>query len=111
MFQSENAASRSMDMNEAVATPGFAQRVRDGAYALWESEGRPFGRDVEHWRRSEEAALAELTPAEPVEKAAQAAPEPKRTVPALKRAAPALKRTASARGKVDAKRGAASRSN
>jgi hypothetical protein len=48
-------------MNEAFNTTGFEQRVRDRAYALWESEGRPLGRDAEHWRMSEEATRAEIT--------------------------------------------------
>ena len=48
-------------MNEAFNTTGFEQRVRDRAYALWESEGRPVGRDAEHWRMSEEATRAEIT--------------------------------------------------
>jgi len=52
-------------MNEAFNTPGFEQRVRDRAYALWESEGRPLGRDAEHWRMSEEATRAELAKAAP----------------------------------------------
>ncbi|HXT06141.1 MAG TPA: DUF2934 domain-containing protein [Roseiarcus sp.] len=55
-------------MNEAFNTTGFEQRVRDRAYALWESEGRPFGRDAEHWRMSEDGMRAELAkpaPAKP----------------------------------------------
>lgn len=28
--------------------------VRDAAYAIWEAEGRPEGRDSEHWRLAEE---------------------------------------------------------
>ena len=39
-------------MNDAFITPEIEQRVRDRAYALWESEGRPAGRDAEHWRQS-----------------------------------------------------------
>ncbi len=31
---------------------GFEEVVRARAYALWESEGRPNGRDAEHWLRS-----------------------------------------------------------
>ena len=38
--------------------------IRDRAYALWEADGRPDGRDAEHWARAEreltdEAALAD----------------------------------------------------
>lgn len=28
--------------------------VRDTAYAIWEAEGRPEGRDSEHWQLAEE---------------------------------------------------------
>lgn len=28
--------------------------VRDKAYAIWEAEGRPDGRDAEHWQRAED---------------------------------------------------------
>lgn len=28
------------------------QRIREQAYALWEKEGRPEGRDVEFWERA-----------------------------------------------------------
>ena len=57
-------------MNEAFNTPGFEQRVRDRAYALWESEGRPSGRDTEHWRMSEEATRAEFAKPAPAKQAA-----------------------------------------
>jgi hypothetical protein len=33
---------------------GYEEVVRTRAYALWESEGRPNGRDAEHWLRSME---------------------------------------------------------
>jgi hypothetical protein len=58
-------------MSEASDTHGFEQRVRDRAYALWESEGRPSGRDAEHWRMSEEATRAEIAVAPPAKKAAK----------------------------------------
>ncbi len=38
------------------------QRVRERAYAIWESEGRPQGRHREHWWRAEREILAELSP-------------------------------------------------
>jgi hypothetical protein len=56
-------------MMEAFNTTGFEQRVRDRAYALWESEGRPLGRDAEHWRMSEEATRAEITMPAPAKRA------------------------------------------
>ena len=32
---------------------GREARVRDRAYALWESEGRPDGRERDHWEQAE----------------------------------------------------------
>ena len=29
------------------------QSVAEHAYAIWESEGKPHGRDVDHWLRAE----------------------------------------------------------
>jgi hypothetical protein len=29
------------------------QRIRERAYEIWESEGKPHGRDDDHWRRAE----------------------------------------------------------
>lgn len=37
------------------------RRVRERAYALWEAEGRPHGRNQEHWSR----AVAEFASASP----------------------------------------------
>ena len=59
----------------------FESRVRARAYALWESEGRPAGRDAEHWLVSEQATRAEL--------AATADPAPKKA--AKPKAAPRKK--------------------
>jgi hypothetical protein len=39
---------------------GFEQCVRERAYYLWESEGRPVGRHEQHWFLSEAALRAEL---------------------------------------------------
>ena len=61
-------------MNETVNIVDFEQHVRERAYALWESEGRTHGRDVEHWHISEEALRAELAPA-PQQLHAEPAPE------------------------------------
>lgn len=36
------------------------QIVRDTAYAIWEAEGKPQGRDAEHWRLAEERVAATL---------------------------------------------------
>jgi hypothetical protein len=78
-------------MNDAMTTDMFEELVRARAYALWESEGRPFGRHAEHWRASEEEARAELALAS-VANAAKP-PKPKaapRKKPVVKSAALAL---------------------
>ena len=56
--------------------------MRERAYHLWESEGRPSGRHAEHWLASELAMLAEFDdvapsskPAKPASKTAKAAPK------------------------------------
>ena len=36
-----------MDPNELM------QRVRERAFAIWQREGEPFGREVEHWLMAE----------------------------------------------------------
>jgi len=35
-----------------TSDPAFEQRVRARAYQIWQEEGRPDGRDVEHWIRA-----------------------------------------------------------
>ena len=62
---------------------GFEEVVRARAYALWESEGRPNGRDAEHWLRSMEE----------VQRLAQAAsPEAPKATPAKAPAKPKAKK-------------------
>jgi hypothetical protein len=39
------------------------QIVRDTAYAIWEAEGKPEGRDADHWRLAEARVAASLAPA------------------------------------------------
>ena len=69
-------------MTDATRETGLEEIVRHRAYALWESEGRPFGRDAEHWKLSEEMTLAELAAAPAPKKAARkAAPRKKAAAP------------------------------
>lgn len=37
----------------------FEQQVRDTAYFMWETDGRPSGRDEEYWHRAREACLGQ----------------------------------------------------
>lgn len=39
------------------------QIIRDTAYAIWQAEGQPEGRDAEHWRQAEERVAASLNEA------------------------------------------------
>lgn len=64
------------------------QELREAAYYLWEQEGRPDGKDFDHWIR----ANAELGRAAAVSKATKSAADKS---PAAKK--PAAKRTATAR--------------
>ena len=34
--------------------PSPEQAIRERAYAIWQEEGRPEGRDVDHWLRAED---------------------------------------------------------
>jgi len=43
--------------------PTRQQRIRERAYHLWESEGRPEGRDAEYWERARELVGIEESPA------------------------------------------------
>jgi hypothetical protein len=45
---------------QAIGMEDETQRViRERAYALWEAEGRPKGRALEHWRQAEREVLEE----------------------------------------------------
>lgn len=55
--------------------PDRDERIRQRAYDIWEREGRPHGRDEEHWRMAldelvEEFSDARFTHAEPAAPAA-----------------------------------------
>lgn len=40
--------------NPLAFDPDREQRVRERAYHLWETDGKPHGRDVEYWERARE---------------------------------------------------------
>ena len=69
-------------MNDPISLSGFAELVRNRAYALWETEGRPHGRDAEHWRLCEEAIRADLTAAATPKLAKKAKPPARKKAPA-----------------------------
>jgi hypothetical protein len=68
-------------------------RVEQYAYGLWEQEGRPHGRDKDHWHRAERALADQGVSAAPgassVEATPDAAVEVKRKAAAPKPAAAA----------------------
>lgn len=39
-------------ISSAEGNPDREQAIRERAYALWEEEGRPDGRHVDHWLRA-----------------------------------------------------------
>ncbi|HEY4173219.1 MAG TPA: DUF2934 domain-containing protein [Rhodopila sp.] len=45
---------RSSNRNPLAIDPEREQRIRERAYHLWETEGKPHGRDVEYWERARE---------------------------------------------------------
>ena len=57
-----------------AASEGLRQQIADRAYVLWEQEGRPDGRDVDHWLRAEAeiAVAANDRPKAPVPAASRA---------------------------------------
>ncbi|KPF66278.1 hypothetical protein IP69_15555 [Bosea sp. AAP35] len=52
------------------------QTVRDVAYAIWEAEGKPQGRDSEHWMQAEERVAASLNGDKPAKAKAPAKAKP-----------------------------------
>lgn len=42
-----------------MTTPAQRDRILKKAYEIWESEGKPTGRDMEHWLQAEVAILQE----------------------------------------------------
>jgi Protein of unknown function (DUF2934) len=45
--------------NAAGEADGHERRVRERAYAIWEREGRPHGRDRDHWFAAERELAAD----------------------------------------------------
>lgn len=68
-----------------MTTPAQQQQIQELAYQLWEQEGRPEGRDREHWERAqrqlqgeEPGVMSEATPssAAPGDNAVLSRPQP-----------------------------------
>jgi hypothetical protein len=43
-----------------MATPQDSQRIQLRAYQIWEQEGWPPGRELEHWRQAEQQIEVEF---------------------------------------------------
>jgi hypothetical protein len=56
-------------------------RIRERAYAIWEAEGRPLGRDFDHWER----AMRELLPEPAIASAEMQAMHPIASAPKARR--------------------------
>ena len=70
------------------------ERIRQRAHEIWESEGRPEGRDAEHWTRAEEELKTHMGNDHPAE---GAEPQPARAARSGRSAkAPATARKAKA---------------
>jgi hypothetical protein len=48
-----------MSEDRDVERPGLNERIKEAAYFLWLSEGKPHGRDQDHWSRAEAAVLSD----------------------------------------------------
>ena len=60
-------------------SPDQEALIRKRAYEIWEREGRPLGRDKEHWDQAAREVAAQETPAAPTRaRKATAAPTPKK---------------------------------
>jgi hypothetical protein len=58
-----------------MTAPGEEQRLQLLAYQLWEQEGRPEGRHLEHWHEAKRRLHAETQEATPPEAAQDMSPE------------------------------------
>jgi len=59
---------------KSAMTDELRKRIELRAYLIWESEGRPHGREKEHWHRAE----AEILGAKPAKKPAKGKADGKR---------------------------------
>lgn len=57
-------------MLRANSTPTPENQIKDRAHHIWEREGRPHGRELDHWRQAEAEIAAERAPAKSRSRAA-----------------------------------------
>ena len=73
--------------NSMSRRPLDDDHIREAAYHLWEEEGRPHGKDQEHWHKAADA----LSPPKPKAKTARKAPAKPRSAKPKAAAAPKAK--------------------
>jgi hypothetical protein len=64
-------------MNAKPANPtaeSLRKQIEFRAYLLWERDGRPYGRHIEHWAQAEKEILGERKSKAPPRKKAKATP-------------------------------------
>jgi len=78
------------------------ERIREFAYQIWESEGKPAGQETRHWEMARKLAEAEATAAKlPATRARRVSKAKETAQPAAaKPAKPATPRKSKASGKV-----------
>ncbi len=57
------------------------EHIKARAYQIWESQGRPLGRDLDHWTQAETEMLGDPAPATDAITAAEPVADPKRSAP------------------------------
>lgn len=57
------------------------ERIRRRAYEIWEREGRPDGRDADHWRQAREEVLSDMPATQRTETEARVPETPPAEVP------------------------------
>ena len=57
------------------------EHIKARAYQIWESQGRPLGRDLDHWTQAETEMLGDPAPATDAIAAAEPVPDPTRSAP------------------------------
>ena len=72
-----------------VTGVALVSQIEERAYAIWENEGKPHGRDVEHWLRAKAEAEAGVAtnanrPAKPRQRSTAHAKKPAKIKPRKK---------------------------
>ncbi|WFU12688.1 DUF2934 domain-containing protein (plasmid) [Rhizobium sp. CB3090] len=55
-----NSPTADQSQARGPATRDVEKEIRERAYAIWENEGRPEGRHLEHWERAERQISGEF---------------------------------------------------